>query len=323
MGDWGNRWLGLVWAVSRVLVLGLWRFLWGRAAVLCGVRASYGPRPWLRAVSQKAVPAHGRRKPQWVRQSVLALARQLPNAGYRTLAHSFNLQNAHLIDERGRALSVSKTFVAQLLRQHRYGVQAQSRSPRLEPIQTTWGMDLTGLALVTGHNTPVFGLIDHGSRALLALTPVARYNSLILLGHLLIAMGTHGKPSAVRSDNDAVFKTMVFRAVLTLLRVQQQYTALGSPWQNGRIERFWRTLKTQLQTASICAQSQGQLIQTRMKLTSIAAMHTLLDAFKSGYNHDRPHQSLKGRTPAMVWNAQAPKVREKLKTKIVRSKPPS
>ena len=57
----------------------------------------------------------------------------------------------------------------------------------------------------------MFGVIDHGSRALLELAPVAQHKSLVLLGKLLIAMGTYGKPRTVRSDNDAVFKTLLFR----------------------------------------------------------------------------------------------------------------
>jgi putative transposase len=61
---------------------------------------------------------------------------------------------------------------------------------------------------------------------------------LILLGKLIQAKGEWGNPKAVRSDNDAVFKTRMFRWVLKSVGVQQQWTDVGSPWQNGRIERF-------------------------------------------------------------------------------------
>ena len=97
---------------------------------------------------------------------------------------------------------------------------------------------------------------------------------------------------------------------------------LANPWQNGRIERFWRTLKTELQTNTVNMRFQGQPVQTRMKLASVLTMHVLLDAFKASYNYDRPHQSLKGQTPAMVWESQLLKARAKLKSKTNRSKPP-
>jgi putative transposase len=269
----------------------------------------------LRPVSSKLYPAHGRRKPEWVRLAVLALALELPRAGYRTLAYCFNLRHASQPDGHGRAVSVSKSFVSALLRQQRYAaVQASQRAyaAKREPIQTTWGMDLTGLPTMDGSSVAVFGVIDHGSRAVLSLSPMVKRNRLVLLGKLLIAMGSYGLPRSVRSDNEAVFKSLIFKGVLKLLGVRQQFTALASPWQNGRIERFWRTLKFELQTKAVRSMRHGQAIQTRMKFASVAAMGCLLDAFMDSYNRDRPHQSLKGATPASVWNGQVKKAREKL-----------
>jgi putative transposase len=269
----------------------------------------------LRPVSCKASNTHGRRKPDWVRLAVLALARELPRAGYRTLAHCFNLRHAGQMDAHGKAVSVSKSFVSTLLRQQRYAaVHASQRryAAQREPIQTTWGMDLTGLPLVDGSSVAVFGVIDHGSRALLCLSPVVRRNSLVLLGKLLIAMGSYGLPKSVRIDNEAVFKSLIFKVILKLLGIRQQFTDLASPWQNGRIERFWRTLKFELQTKAQLSVAHGQAIQTRMKFASVAAMGGLLDAFKDSYNCERPHQSLKGGTPADVWNGQIAKRRETL-----------
>jgi putative transposase len=269
---------------------------------------------------------HWRSKPDWVKLAVFDLALGLPGAGYRTIAHCFNLQQAEQQsqeagDSQTETASVSKTFVAKLLTSQRAALaqarqRARSRSQaRREPIQTTWGVDLTGLPLTDGSSVPVFGVIDHGSRAIVALEPVATYSSLILLGRLLVAMGTHGKPKAVRSDNDGVFKTWLFRAVLGFIGVRQQFTDLGSPWQNGRIERFWRTLKSELQTKAVRSRLSGQAVQTRMKFASVDAMQSLLEAFRFSYNAHRPHQSLGGATPAMVWNGQVDAVRLKLKAK--------
>jgi putative transposase len=288
-------------------------------------------KPWLSPVSRRAMPCgsgHWRSKPDWVRLAVFDLALGLPGAGYRTIASSFNLQQVALqsqqaTDSQTEMVTVSKTFVAKLLTSQRAALaqarhRARSRSQaRREPILTTWGVDLTGLPLTNGSSVPIFGIIDHGSRAIVALEPVATYSSLILLGKLLIAMGTHGKPKAVRSDNDAVFKTWLFRAVLRFIGVRQQFTDLGSPWQNGRIERFWRTLKSELQTKAVRSRFNGQDIQTRMKFANVNAMQSLLDAFRFSYNAHRPHQSLGGATPAMVWNGQVDTARLKLKAKPI------
>ncbi len=293
-------------------------------------------KPWLNPVSRCALSsgnAHWRSKPDWVRLAVFNLALELPGAGYRTIANCFNLQQAALKSqqyadelsgntcEQTEIATVSKSFVAKLLTGQRAALaqaRMRSRSGRLarrEPVLTTWGMDLTGLPLTDGHSTSVFGVIDHGSRAVVALEPVATYNSLILLGKLLIAIGMHGKPQAIRSDNDAVFKTGLFQITLKLIGVRQQFTDLGSPWQNGRIERFWRTLKAELQTKAVRSRHHGQNIQTRIKFASVQAMQHLVETFKLSYNAYRPHQSLDGATPAMVWNGQVSAARLKLKDK--------
>ncbi len=297
MGEWFYRWWLGFCSLVRWLVhhLGIARRV--------PIRHSKPLRP----AGSKAHPAHGRRKPDWVRLAVLALGRELPLAGYRTLAYCFNLHHVGQLDGHGRGVTVSKSFVSALLRVQRYAaVQARQRAytAKREPIQTTWGMDLTGLPLMDGSSLAVFGVIDHGSRAILSLSPVVKRNSLVLLGKLLLAMGSYGLPHSVRSDNEGVFKSLAFTVVLTLLGVRQQFTELASPWQNGRMERFWGTLKFELQTTVRRSVAQGIAVQTRMKFASVAAMGCLLEAFKSSYNGERPHQSLEGDTPAAVWNGQ-------------------
>jgi putative transposase len=271
---------------------------------------------WMRSVSCRAVfskAPHWKRKPDWVRAGVLQLARELPKAGYRTIANCFNLQQTALANglsnQDGLPMTVSKSYVAKLVMANRLALSAARASPltrraRVGAIQTTWGLDMTGLPLADGSCVQVFGVIDHGSRAVLHLQPVASFNSLILLGKLLITMGTVGKPLAVRSDNASVFKSWTFRSLLKVIGVQQQFTDVGSPWQNGRIERFWRTLKAELQTVAAYSVQKNLPIQTRMKFASLQTMATALDVFKFSYNADRPHQSLGGHTPAQVWNAQ-------------------
>jgi putative transposase len=268
--------------------------------------------PWMRGVSRRAVfcrCTHWKRKPDWVREGVLQLARELPAAGYRTIADCFNLQQAALCEDGDEPMAVSKSYVAKLVMANRLAQSAARASAlayraRVGEIQTTWGLDMTGLPMADGSSVQVFGVIDHGSRAVLHLQPVADYNSLILLGKLLITMGTVGKPLAIRSDNASVFKTWTFRNLLKVIGVKQQFTDLGSPWQNGRIERFWRTLKGELQTVTAYSVQNSLPIQTRMKFASLQMMAVALDIFKFSYNAYRPHQSLRGRTPASVWNGQ-------------------
>ena len=156
-----------------------------------------------------------------------------------------------------------------------------------------WQLDLTQLTHQEKHNTLALGILDAGSRACLSLQTVPNKSSLTLLRILLDMIERYGKPATIRTDNESVFTSLLFRIYLACLGTQQQTTQVASPWQNGRIERFFGTLKRYTQQI-IIPNDQAQLA---------------LDQFRVWYNHIRPHQNLAGQTPAEVWNGKSANTR--------------
>ncbi|MEO1333954.1 MAG: integrase core domain-containing protein, partial [Myxococcota bacterium] len=69
-----------------------------------------------------------------------------------------------------------------------------------------------------------------------------------------------------------------------MLGIKHQRTLLQAPWQNGRIERFFGTLKSALKL-----RSDGPVDADDLR------------SFRAWYNHVRPHQHLNGQTPAEAW----------------------
>jgi transposase InsO family protein len=100
------------------------------------------------------------------------------------------------------------------------------------------------------------------------------------------AVKHYGRPQFLRTDNEAVFVSWLFRLGLWLLGIRQQRIEPGCPWQNGRVECFIGTVKRELTRASI---SDGNTFATR------------LHKIRTWYNHERPHDHLQGRTPAEAW----------------------
>jgi len=77
------------------------------------------------------------------------------------------------------------------------------------------------------------------------------------------------------------------KTTLYLLGVKQQTTDIASPWQNGKIERLFLTMKQSFQDI---------IFPTSQSLKN--GLHE----FRFFYNHIRPHQHLYGRTPSEVWD---------------------
>jgi putative transposase len=226
---------------------------------------------------------HFSRKPQWVIDAVIYLKVFMPNAGVRSIANAFN--RAH-----GHRATVSKSFVAKVLRNHQYAIEVQrrdmrNRMPIAIPANAIWGLDLCGKQDDAGVVHPILGIVDHGSRVAVLLLPISNMSFYTLAGHVLIAIGRHGKPTAIRTDNAPQLVSKRFRGFLKLLNVRHQRSDVGCPWQNGFIERFFGSLKQKLNQISV---------------EDFTQLNFALREFRNWYNDIRPHQNLNGRTPAEV-----------------------
>lgn len=209
----------------------------------------------------------------------------MPDKGCRKLAESFNRRFAH------KSMSVGKTYVCGVIQNHTYEIRVlrkklKHRRPRVVPLNLIWAMDLTGKQDTQGQTHSILGVVEHGSRANLCLQGLMDKTSTTLLRHLLDTIEKYGKPHFLRTDNESVFTSRLFRFGLWLLGIQHQRTDKGCPWMNGRVERFFGTLKSKL---------------NRWEMDSLEQLNLTLVPFRFWYNHVRPHSNLDGRTPAEVW----------------------
>ena len=230
-----------------------------------------------------------RTKPVWVRDAIINLKARLPEAGCRTVAHLFNRRHAP-------HMTISKSCVADLVRQNRYAIENRRRlfkqqRPQELPCNQVWGIDFTGKQDSSGGQHSVLGIIDHGSRHLRRLIEVSSRNSWTLLGHLCLAIGRYGKPRSIRTDNEGTFTSRTIILMLRILGIRHQRTQPGCPWQNGRIERLFGTLKSGLD---------------RLAIYDSLQLGQVLKHFEAWYNMERPHDHLAGATPHEAWHGIDP-----------------
>jgi len=234
---------------------------------------------------------HSVKKPEWLKAEIIRLKATMPQAGCRSIADICNRRFAA-----SRKITVGKTYVHQILQRHDYEIQILRRNlkhvkPKAVPRNLIWGIDLTGKTDARGCLHFMFGIIDHGSRALLHLQALHNKTSATLLTCLSEIIRTYGKPKIISTDNEAIFTSKQFRFGLKRLGIRHQLTDPGCPWQNGRIERLFGTLKDRLD---------------QWPVANFLQLNIDLGVFRYWYNHIRPHQNLGGKTPAEVWSGDDP-----------------
>lgn len=228
-------------------------------------------------------PNKSHKKPQWVKDEILLIRAFQPQASCRQIAQIFN-------DRYAEKETVGKTYVSYTIKRHLYEIQVlrkkiKNRPPHRIPFNKTWGMDLTFI-----HQQPVLGIIEHHSRKCLGLVSLKQKSSVAILKALISVLERHPKPQQIRTDNEICFKSRLILWGLWFLGIQHQTIDKNCPWQNGRVERFFGTLKSTI-----------ELLSHEIMPSDIPY---LLYSFEFWYNRIRFHQNLNHQTPESVYLRQ-------------------
>jgi len=223
------------------------------------------------------------KKPSWVKDEVLYLKIYLVNYGCRKIAIEFNKKHAH------KNVTVSKSYVYNIIKANNYEIikqrkELKNRIPKAIPNNLIWSMDLS-----TIKDQQIFGVVDNGSRAVLLLKHLKDKSTINIIRAILNVIEKYGKPKIIKSDNEHVFTSKLMKTTLYLLGIKQQTTDIASPWQNGKIERLFLTMKQSF---------------TDLVFPTFQSLETGLKEFRFFYNHIRPHQHLYGKTPSEIWSSK-------------------
>lgn len=260
---------------------------------------------WLAEGDQAFLPRSSRphtsptRMPATTRERVLALRDHLTGDG---LDAGPDTIHTHLIAE-GHTLS--KATVWRILkRADRITPQPQKR-PRSSYLRFAadrpnqmWQSDFTHWTLTTGTGVEIIGWLDDHSRYLLHLSAHRRVTGRTVTDTFTTAGAEYGYPASTLTDNGMVYTTRyaggaaghgtanAFETLLALEGIAQKNGRPYKPTTQGKIERFWQTLKKHLATRPA---------------GSVDELQTVLDAFRDYYNRQRPHRALNRKTPAFAY----------------------
>jgi transposase InsO family protein len=165
-----------------------------------------------------------------------------------------------------------------------------------------WQSDFTHFRLAGGADTEIICWLDDHSRYVLHLSAHIRVTGPVVTGSFRAAVAGHGAPASTLTDNGTVYTARfaggggrggrnALEHELRLLGIRQKNGKPNHPQTQGKVERFWQTLKKWL-----AAQHQP---------ADLAQLQARLDAFTAYYNTRRPHRSLPHRaTPATTYQGR-------------------
>lgn len=178
-----------------------------------------------------------------------------------------------------------------LIRPRRARLRVPPHPSPLEPCSEPndlWCVDFKGhFACGDGRRCHPLTITDAASRYLIKCEGLSAPKHPPTQRHFELAFREFGLPSRIRSDNGAPFATNSFGGLSRLsvwwiqLGIVPERIEPGQPQQNGRHERFHRTLKEQT---------------TQPPAATLADQQRVFDRFRGDYNDHRPHEAL-GQTP--------------------------
>ena len=218
-----------------------------------------------------------------------ALIEQYPTVGYRRLWAMLRREGS----------LVNRKTVHRLVQRNGWLVQqrevtprprAQSRRSRTSASNERWAMDLTHVACGVDGWAHLAAVIDCHDREIIgwefAVRGRAQEAERALEQACLARFGTlrpDGQTPVIRSDNGLISRSTRFRAACRDYRLTQEYITPSTPEQNGLIERFFLSLKTE------CVWVQA--------FPDFATARRAIAAWITRYNTERPHQSLGYHSP--------------------------
>jgi putative transposase len=279
LNNWVKFWLSWLYEMSPTFT----RYLSLSPVTLIRWHRSFCKRWWTwKSRPRRDNAKRGRPKlPEDLERLVLAIRADNPRYGHRKIAAILTTQ---------LGIKISETKVRNILNAY-HGDTTPSHSNQ------TWktflrnhraeiaSMDFKSTFDWRGRQVFILNIIDHARRKLLWSRASYHPNSQWASLQMREVFGGDVTPKFMVIDNDSIFLP-VAKLTLPGMGIEVVRTGFKSPWQNGVVERFNRTLDDDL-LDHIIPMSEKQL-------------NRLLTQYRDYYNHGRPHQANDGKSPVTL-----------------------
>ena len=151
-----------------------------------------------------------------------------------------------------------------------------------------WSVDITFIKLADTHMY-LTAIIDWYSRKIMGWKLSDTLTTETVLAAVTEAVEKHGVPAIINSDQGSQFTSTEYKKMLKGYQIQQSMDGKSRWADNIMIERWFRSLKTELIYIN--------------EYHSPRELRQALEMYVKEYNTERPHEALGYKTPDTVYNS--------------------
>ncbi len=212
-----------------------------------------------------------------------SLVSQHPSIGFWKCFHRLKRQG-HRWNHK-RVYRVYTQMRLNIRRRSRKRLPARIKQHLFQPccINQVWSLDYMSDTLWDGRRIRLLNILDDYNRQILAIEVDTSLPALRIIRLLEQLKESRGLPKMIRSDNGPEFLSTKLGNWCKGNDIEIAFIQPGKPTQNAYVERFNGSLRRELLNAHV--------------FTSLEDIRQRSRTWMEDYNNDRPHQSLKNRTP--------------------------
>jgi transposase InsO family protein len=171
--------------------------------------------------------------------------------------------------------------------------KARRSTPTVQAAQHpghVWCCDFIEDALASGRVIRILSVLDEYTREWLGVVAGVSLPSRSVVALLSRLFRERGVPEFLRCDNGSEFIASDLQAWLSGRGTSASYIAPGKPWQNGHQESFHSRLRDEFLNREV--------------FLSVLEAQVKLEGHRRWYNQERPHSSLRYRSPEQFAQAE-------------------
>jgi len=157
----------------------------------------------------------------------------------------------------------------------------------LRRVNHIWAIDFIFDALSNGKVIKCMPIEDLYSRFVLAIEVSFRIRADKVISVLKECFRVYGIPKILRTDQGAEFRGKIFERFVQQHGIRHEFTAKGSPWQNGDLESFNGKFRDECLSRNL--------------FEDLAETRQMIEKHRIFYNTERPHSGLNRKAPEEVY----------------------